>query len=316
MNCGIPIKVIVLEDDKITEIKCNLMKIETVLENAICLNNYLDGIEAYISCFYNNIHFIKKLKDLNGHYSYVYDSDKNRLFSESNANINKNICDYVQDGKINLISIPIIYDRELYEFEKAYDVLEDFNEALSKIDYDSINILPLDPDEYLFEDDITYDDAIIGDYTFTDFCEQFGHCYDAQTHTFKENFSVISDNVEKILPYTRNVSFAEKFSFNQNDKTFIKNVFLSRLKITIPFLVNGIILKNAIINIKNSNFVPNISRNNLNPDYQKILSYAIGKALHLWILDHVSLSIEESTLLKKFIDVCYHDNNLCLKQTK
>lgn len=122
--------------------------------------------------------------------------------------------------------------------------------------------------------------------------------------------------MEKILPYTRNVSFAEKFSFNQNDKTFIKNVFLSRLKITIPFLVNGIILKNAIINIKNSNFVPNISRNNLNPDYQKILSYAIGKALHLWILDHVSLSIEESTLLKKFIDVCYHDNNLCLKQTK
>lgn len=313
LNCGIPIKVIVLEDRKITEISCNLMEIETVLENAICLNNYLDGIEAYINCLYN-IDFIKKIEDLNGHDSYVYDSDNNLLFSESN--IDKNICDYVKDGKINLISIPIIHARELDEFKKAYDVLEDFDEALSKVDYDTINILPLDPDEYLFEGDITYEDTIIGDYTFMDFCEQFRHCYFLQTYAFKENFSVISDNVEKILPYTRNVSFAEKFSFNQNDKTFIKNVFLSRLKITIPFLVNGIILKNAIINIKNSNFVPNISRNNLNPDYQKILSYAIGKALHLWILDHVSLSIEESTLLKKFIDVCYHDNNLCLKQTK
>ena len=88
---------------------------------------------------------------------------------------------------------------------------------------------------------------------------------------------------------------------------------LSRLKITIPFLVDGVILKDAIINITNDNFSPNVSRDNLNTDYQGVLSYAIGKALHIWILENVAISNEERNLLEKFIEVCYNDNNCNIK---
>lgn len=109
------------------------------------------------------------------------------------------------------------------------------------------------------------------------------------------------------------MQFCGGISFEQKDKIYIKSVFLSRLKVTIPFLVDGVILKDAIINITNEKFSPNVSRDNLNTNYQGVLSYAIGKALHIWILENVAISIEERNLLEKFIEVCYHDNNCCLK---
>lgn len=309
LNCEIPIKIVIQENDQTEEKSCNLMKIGTVLENSICLNSYLDGIEAYVSCQYKNINFAGKLEDLNGNKSYVYDADSNRLILESDAGIN--IRDYVQDKEIDIISVPVIKD-DVDEFEKAYEVLEDFEEALDKIDYDIINILLID-DEPLFEGEIDGYDIIIGDYAFDDFCEQFEHSDSVPTHIFKEKFLVISNKEGKILPYNHDVNFGGNYSFERKDKTYIKNVLLSSLKVTIPFLADGIILKDAIININNDNLLPNVSRDNLNADHQGVLSFAIGKALHLWILDNVSLSGEERKLLEKFIEVCYHDNNYCLK---
>ena len=129
LNCEIPIKIVIQENDQTEEKSCNLMKIGTVLENSICLNSYLDGIEAYVSCQYKNINFAGKLEDLNGNKSYVYDADSNRLILESDAGIN--IRDYVQDKEIDIISVPVIKD-DVDEFEKAYEVLEDFEEALDK----------------------------------------------------------------------------------------------------------------------------------------------------------------------------------------
>lgn len=311
LNCEIPIRIVIQENGQTKEKSCNLMKIRTVLENGICLNDYLDGVEAYINCNYRDINFADKLEDLNGNESYFYDLNNNCLVVESDSSIN--IRDCIKDEEINFLSIPIIGGDEAYEFEKAYDVLEDFEQALDKIDYESINILSIDCDKEQFEREIDGGDIIIGDYTFEEFCEQFEHDDMVQTYIFKEKYFIICNEGEKILPYTKGANFGGKYSFEQKDKTYIKNVLLSRLKVTIPFLVDGIILRDAIINITKDDFSPNVSRDNLNNDYQEVLSYAIGKALHIWILENVALSNEERNLLEKFIEVCYHDNNCCLK---
>lgn len=311
LNCEIPIRIVIQENGQTEEENCNLMEIRTVLENCICLNDYLDGVEAYISCNFRDINFADKLEGLNGNKSYFYDSDNNRLVVESDIGIK--IRDCVKDEEINFFSVPIIGDDEADEFAKAYDVLEDFEEALDKIDNETINILSIDCDEELIEREIENGDIIIGDYTFEDFCEQFEHCDIVQTHNFKEKYFIICNEGEKVLPYTKGAKFGGKYSFEQKDKTYIKNVLLSRLRVTIPFLVDGVILKDAIINITNDNFSPNVSRDSLNTDYQGVLSYAIGKALHIWILENVAISNEERNLLEKFIEVCYHDNNCCLK---
>jgi hypothetical protein len=45
----------------------------------------------------------------------------------------------------------------------------------------------------------------------------------------------------------------------------------------------------------------------------KKLSYAIGKAIHLWIRDHAELSTEQKALLDVFIDTKYKETNSYLR---
>jgi hypothetical protein len=65
--------------------------------------------------------------------------------------------------------------------------------------------------------------------------------------------------------------------------------------------------------ILNKNIIPNVSRNDVNKVVGEEFAYAIGKALHLWILDYVNLKCEEKILVQEFIKVCYPQNNAFLK---
>ena len=57
----------------------------------------------------------------------------------------------------------------------------------------------------------------------------------------------------------------------------------------------------------------NVSRNNVKSSQQEILSYAIGKAIHMWIYDNASLTLEQKELLNSFILTKYGETNCCLK---
>ena len=69
--------------------------------------------------------------------------------------------------------------------------------------------------------------------------------------------------------------------------------------------MDGVILKNAVINIVDDSFYPNVSRDRLGRDLEEKLCYAIGKALHMWLLDNLELSLGERKLLNKFISIYY-----------
>lgn len=314
LNCDIPIKISFQEKGQTDTQVCKLERIDNILPDAICLKKYLNGVEAYIECNYKQINFANTIEELNGYESYYYDSDTNRLIKEKTCDLR--VKNFIKDGEVKFISIPVIHSNEEDDFQKAYDVLEDFSQALEKIDdYDMLNIMPIDSNEYLgeevFEDG---NDEIIGSYTFDDFCNEFGHSNDIPTHTFKEKFSAISDaECETILPYVQKVGFGGRYSFELKDRVYIKNVLLSHLKITIPFLIDGISLKNAVINITNNDFFPNVSRDSINNEMQEKLSFAVGKALHIWILDNVSFSSDEKKLLEDFILQCYSQGNCCIQ---
>ena len=78
---------------------------------------------------------------------------------------------------------------------------------------------------------------------------------------------------------------------------------------SIPCLIDAITLISSVFNIKSKTIIPNVSRNNVEKPDAEEFSYAIGKALHLWVLDNVKLDLDEKELLQKFIEVCYKDNN-------
>lgn len=293
-----------------TPLECKIKRIETIITENICLSQYLNGIEAFIDCSYKQINFAKHLSDINGCKSYCYNEDNYSLEAE-----NVSIKSCVSDGKIRLLNIPIITEDDEKDFLKAYEVLEDYKEALDKLgNYESINIWG--NEDAIEFDDFTIEESseiIVGEYTLGGFRDQFHHASLIPVHTNVIEQGVIIGEADAVLPYNKECTFIGKFSWENTDVCYVKNVLLSGLKIKIPYLVDGIILKGAVINISNQEFVPNVSRNNVSISQQKMLSYAIGKAIHLWVRDNAELSLEQKALLDEFIETKYKKTNCCLK---
>ena len=310
LDCGIPIKISKMEKGISTPLECKIKRIETIITENICLSKYLNGIEAFIDCSYKQINFAKHLSDINGCKSYCYNEDNYSLEAE-----NVSIKSCVSDGKIRLLNIPIITEDDEKDFLKAYEVLEDYKEALDKLgNYESINIWG--NEDAIEFDDFTIEESseiIVGEYTLGGFRDQFHHASLTPVHTNVIEQGVIIGEADAVLPYNTECTFIGKFSWENTDVCYVKNVLLSGLKIKIPYLVDGIILKGAVINISNQEFVPNVSRNNVSISQQKMLSYAIGKAIHLWVRDNAELSLEQKALLDEFIETKYKKTNCCLK---
>ena len=311
LDAGIPIKISTMENGKPNIVECVVKKIGQIIPDNICLNDYLDGVEAYVDCTYKQINFATHLRDLNGCDSYYYNDAKYSLDKEDALLIK----DCVIDGKIQFMNIPIISESDENDFLKAYEVLDDYEEALGKIGYfESINV-------WAREEEITgyalcveeSSASIIGGYTLGGFRDQFGHASYTPVQTTYVEKAVIANEANMVLPYNESCVVSGNYRWERTDLCYVKNVLLSGLKISVPYLVDGVVLKGAVINITNSEFVPNVSRNNINTLQQAKLSYAIGKAIHMWIRDNVSLTSEQKGLLDLFIESKYSKTNCCLK---
>ena len=150
----------------------------------------------------------------------------------------------------------------------------------------------------------------------TDGSQRNGSCNGPGDHPVKPEIikkGVVTGESNAVLPYNEENTFKGRFSWENTDTCYVKNVLLSGLRIKIPYLVDGVILKGAVINIFNREFIPNVSRNNISASQQEKLSYAIGKAIHLWIRDHAELSTEQKALLDVFIETKYKETNYCLR---
>lgn len=177
-------------------------------------------------------------------------------------------------------------------------------------DYDLYNIVSSDFGVVMSQDIIEGREDLIGDYSFEMFCEELEHDDSIPTKTDIKVFQVVLDEeAECILPFKVNVGFGSRYPFEAKDQVYLKCILLPRLKIIIPYLVDGIILKNAVINIKNNSFYPNVSRNRISKELEEKLCYSIGKALHMWLLDNLELSLGERKLLKKFIATYYPEKS-------
>lgn len=312
LDSGIPIKLSTMENGESNDIKCVVKDIKTLIPESICLNSYLNGVEAYIECNCKQIKFANQLSDLNGRDSYLYNAEDCTLVKENGMALK----DCVKDGKIRLLNIPIITEKDESVFLKAYEVLGNYIEALENLGiYESVNIWGID-DENEFYDFYVIEESsepIIGEYTLADFREQFGHAFQTPVMPLVDEKNVTVGECDMVLPYNESCIFSGKYPWERTSLCYMKNVLLSELKLKIPYLVDGIIMKSAVVNILNSELVPNVSRNNVNALQQETLSYAIGKAIHMWIYDNVTLTLEQKELLSTFISTKYGETNCCLK---
>ncbi|MEG1301550.1 MAG: hypothetical protein RSC93_12680 [Erysipelotrichaceae bacterium] len=63
------------------------------------------------------------------------------------------------------------------------------------------------------------------------------------------------------------------------------------------------------MNSRHKDLIPNVTRNDFSDTIKNELSYAVGKAIHMWILNNYQLDKEQKTLLTWFIKKYYSGNN-------
>lgn len=307
LDCGIPIRLLTIESGISNCRECEMEKGSEIIPGSICLSPYLNGIDVYVYCNCQHINFAKYLSDINGYDTYYYD-EKNHSITQKIIPIKK--C--VKNGKIKFWSIPIISNDDEEEFLTAYDVLGDYEDALDRIEYEMINIWSAGilPQKGLLTEP---EETIIGEYTVNDLIKQFDYSDEAPVSINVIEQDVVTGNSDMVLPYLKRGRFTDPYGWGKRGICYIKNVLLSELNIIIPYLIDGLILREMVVNILNPQFVPNVARNNISGEQQEQLSYAIGKALHLWIRDHVELSDRQKDLLDEFIRIKYGETNFCLK---
>lgn len=312
IDCGIPISLIETKDGTPQKKLVKLKKINEYFTNSIILDDYFCDIEVSIHMSYKGIRFVEKLSDFGGDRNYLFNEEAE--LQEETDRFDIELRPYVVDGKIKYYMIPIILPEDEEDFIKAYDVLEDFDEAIKKISYKQANIiskeLPEDMDRTMLE---SGEDLIFPELDFDQFKENIEFADEVSSCIYVKEKDVIVGDGRRILPYHKEAKFNGTKFWENTDYLFVKNVLIKNSRICVPFLVDGIELKGIVVNVKNKNIIPDISRNSINENNVAAISYAIGKALHLWILKNGNLDYEESFLVNKFIEQCYSCDNVFLK---
>jgi len=315
IDCQIPIRLITSRHGKTNSKILKLKQLDSIYQGSIRLDDYFDGIQVALQFNHKGITYFKYFSDIDANQSYIYQANNNEIVLEKNLSSIVLLKNYISNGVIQYLALPIISTAEEVNFAKAYEVLEDFYEALEKINYETVNIIAenvsLYNDDELIENN---NDTVLENFTLEDFRDKVGHSDYSPTYTFLEEKHVIQGCGEKILPYELDIGFKGKYIFDNMDYLYIKNVLVKNAKIKIPYLVEGIELKGLVVNVISKKLIPNISRNNISEQQAKSLSYSIGKALHIWIYENGNLGTEEKALLKKFIDQCYSDDNIFIKK--
>lgn len=315
IDSPIPIFLVESKAGKSSEKVIKLRSFKEICPEGNNLSSYFDGIDVIANFSYKGISFWETFSDLPCGKSLLYSEIENVLMQENSSIELPLLKSYIKDGRIKYLRVPIITADEEYNFVRAFEVLEDFDDALRKVNYEDAIIVADDTalysDSELLE---SSNDKVIGGCTLEDFSLVTGHDSAVPTCTYLTEKLVIEGSGTKVLAYETKQGFHERFWFEHSDHLYIKNVLISNAQIKIPFLAEGIELKGLAINAMGKHLVPNVSRNNINDEQHEQLSYAIGKALHMWIYEHGEFAPDEKELLRIFIQKCYSKANIYLKE--
>lgn len=322
------IRFIIVENGEHQKIICSSKP--NIKSSRNSLKDYLHGIDAnvVIKDNYKYIDRLKELTDGSSNEVYIYDERDNSLSQDEEVNINDFIC----DDRVMFLKIPIIDDSLAEKFNKLIEALEDWDEAYEKIEGE------IDAVIYIFAkkfDELTYADGvvegneeIIGYYRFEEFCDKFSSDKDCGTkvEVVKREVSHRAD-IRSVLPIKANesigydyrslypLSFVEDNRKTVSRKIYNKNVFLSKMVVVVPHIVDVIKIDSVIINLLDKEIVPNLARDNIDDQSTcKEIGYALGKAIHLHLLETGGLNEQQKILLRIFIDKYYSTDNRFLKK--
>jgi hypothetical protein len=293
------------DKEEITKIENSIHNIEAKKgEVKINLSEYIKGIEGYV-IIKKNEKFFTTLNDLDYKFSgetYIY-TDDGLVDLDSNK---FELHDYIDENRINFLKIPIITKSLEDKYVSGMEFTEeDLDEVLERLEHDLEYVTVLFKKELQYDLDygeISPGSNIIRDFGFDDL-ENIGQSDECSTKSTLEHFDIYKGVNNKIyMPFSENISSHAWGDRVKNDELFIRNVLIDDFRFSFERCATIFSLSRAKINIKNQNFIPDISRNNLSEESSTTINYLISKIMHVAAYENFNLEDLEKLSLKKFID--------------
>lgn len=127
----------------------------------------------------------------------------------------------------------------------------------------------------------------------------------------EDSYIVNSDFVHEDFESNELVlSYVPGYMTSYRTKVCYRGVLLNDVNLRIPHIANILTVVNVVANVFRSDFIPSVSRRGLTDEQEQMLSYAIGRAIHMYLLDIFSDDKEIASALKNLLKKNYSEDNL------
>lgn len=277
----------------------------------IDLSDYLKEIEGY-ALIKNKSSFIKKFEELDfiGEL-YKYDDEDGLLPVEDSTNLE--IDNYINGKEFKYLTIPLVESHIEDDFLNGMKFTgDDVNEVLEKLDRELKWISVIVPKEYqgsLSSEELNTRNYIFDKLTFEDL-EELGHSSSCKTKTSVNTITLFEGRKNNLyLPFDK-TDRDTSFFFYRTEKRkdlFMRSVLIKDFRFNIPISASIFEIQTIVANINSRNFIPDISRNNVETKAKDMINYMIGKAIHIGATNVLTLGSDEKTTLHNFIAEFYSD---------
>lgn len=276
----------------------------------IDLQDYLNDIEGY-ALIKNKSDFIKKFEEIDFPGKlYRYNDDEG--FSELIDFSSLNIDDYINGEEIKYLTIPLVEGQSEDDFISGMKFTnDDIDEVIEKMDRELTWISVIVPKDYqdnLYEDTLKRNERIFDLFGFKEL-EEIGHSDSCITKTFVKTITLFEGRKNDLyLPFAKSDRDSLLYWWRTPEKRkelFMRSVLIKDFRFNIPISASIFETNTIVANINSRKFIPDISRNNVDPIAKDLINYIVGKAIHIGATNVLTLSTDEKATLDNFITTFY-----------
>lgn len=188
-----------------------------------------------------------------------------------------------------------------------YDVDEVIGKMDRKLTWISV-FFPKDYQSSLSDETITKHRSIFDKLGFEEL-EELGHSEYCTTKAFVKTITLFEGRKNDLyLPFDKTDRYSSLYWWRTPEKRkelFMRSVLTKDFRFNITILASIFETVFIVANINSRKFIPDISRNNVDPKAKDLINYMIGKAIHVGASNVLTLETVEKATLQNFITTFY-----------
>ncbi|HDR8122824.1 ATP-binding protein [Bacillus cereus] len=284
------------------------------LKHTVDLSKYLNEIQVQATLNKDlNYIFDNKIEDIGYKGEPIIFNGEDLLPLDEYQN-EFNLLDFIVDKQMQVLNFPLIENEG--ELNNIIDVIDDMDEAFDNYiaRYNPTFLTIIAKEGLMIEsvEGFVREDAEILPNLYLSNFANYGHDYDAGTIIELEDKIIYNIDEYSLFLTLKGIDKTLHF-YQERSYLFVRNVFLKKFNLDIPFKLLKLSIKDLKVNIINDNIKPNVTRNDLNENDMKQIKHAIYVAICFHIYENLKDPLKKQTLLG-YLKEYQKNNNRFIKK--